>query len=123
MMIEPIKLAEQFTRYVNDRDVEGVLSVTDHNVELLSPGKSAAGHETLAEWVKTSGIQLTTLTCYAKGNRVIFEQLAKKQGQPGETHIFNYFEMDERKIHRIGRFDERDEAFGESGLSESDQVN
>ncbi|MEZ0480798.1 nuclear transport factor 2 family protein [Planococcus sp. SSTMD024] len=122
MMIEPIKLADRFTNYVNDQDVDGVLSVTDHNVELISPGKSAAGHETLAEWVKESGIQLETLNKFAKGNRVIFEQLAKKQGQPGESHIFNYFEMDDKKIHRIGRFDELDEAFGESGLSENDQV-
>lgn len=121
-MIEPIKLAERFTDYVNAQDVDGVLSVTDHNVELISPGKSAAGHETLAEWVKESGMQLETVNKYAKGNRVIFEQLAKKRGQSGESHIFNYFEMDDRKIHRIGRFDELDEAFGESGLSESDQV-
>ncbi|MFK8795404.1 nuclear transport factor 2 family protein [Planococcus plakortidis] len=122
MMIEPIKLAERFTDYVNAQDVDGVLSVTDHNVELISPGKSAAGHETLAEWVKESGMQLETVNKYAKGNRVIFEQLAKKRGQSGESHIFNYFEMDDKKIHRIGRFDELDEAFGESGLSESDQV-
>ena len=122
MMIEPIKLAERFTDYVNAQDVDGVLSVTDPNVELISPGKSAAGHETLAEWVKESGMQLETVNKYAKGNRVIFEQLAKKRGQSGESHIFNYFEMDDRKIHRIGRFDELDEAFGESGLSESDQV-
>ncbi|ANU21772.1 hypothetical protein BBI15_13265 [Planococcus plakortidis] len=121
-MIEPIKLAERFTDYVNAQDVDGVLSVTDHNVELISPGKSAAGHETLAEWVKESGMQLETVNKYAKGNRVIFEQLAKKRGQSGESHIFNYFEMDDKKIHRIGRFDELDEAFGESGLSESDQV-
>jgi hypothetical protein len=121
-MIEPIKLAERFTDCVNKQDVEGVLSVTDHNVELISPGKSAAGHEILAEWVRESGIQLTTVRKFAKGNRVIFEQLAKKQGQHGETHIFNYFEMDDKKIHRIGRFDELDEAFGESGLSDGDQV-
>lgn len=123
MMIEPIKLAERFTDYVNEQNVDGVLSVTDHNVELISPGKSVAGHEMLAEWVKGSGMQLETLNKFAKGNRVIFEQLAKKQGEPGESHIFNYFEMDDKKIHRIGRFDELDEAFGESGLSESDQVN
>lgn len=121
-MIEPIKLAERFTDYVNEQNIDGVLSVTDHNVELISPGKSAAGHETLAEWVKRSGMQLETLNKFAKGNRVIFEQLAKKKGQHGESHIFNYFEMDDKKIHRIGRFDELDEAFGESGLSENDQV-
>lgn len=46
MMIEAIKLAQRFTDYVNAQDVEGVLSVTDHNVELFSPEKSAAGHET-----------------------------------------------------------------------------
>ena len=46
MMMEPIKLAQGFTDYVNAQDVEGVLSVTDHNVELISPGKSAAGYKT-----------------------------------------------------------------------------
>lgn len=122
MMIEPLKLAESFTDYVNRQDIEGVLSVTDHNVELISPGKSVAGHETLAEWVKESGIQLTTLNRFAKGNQVIFEQLAKHKGQHGEVHIFTYMQMDDKKIHRIGRFDELDEAFGESGLSEDDQV-
>ena len=46
MMMEPIKLAQRFADYVNVQDVEGVLSVTGHNVELISPGKSAAGHKT-----------------------------------------------------------------------------
>ncbi len=39
-------LAQGFTDYVNAQDVEGVLSLTGHNVELISPGKSAAGHKT-----------------------------------------------------------------------------
>ena len=39
-------LAQRFTDYVNAQDVKGVLSVTGHNVELISPGKSAAGYKT-----------------------------------------------------------------------------
>ena len=45
-MTEPIMLAQRFTDYVNAQDVKGVLSVTGHNVELISPGKSAAGYKT-----------------------------------------------------------------------------
>ncbi|MDN7246816.1 nuclear transport factor 2 family protein [Planococcus shenhongbingii] len=121
-MTETIKTADAWVDKVNAKDIEGMLEVSDHNIELMGPRGSAVGHDTLQQWAEESGIHLTTVTRYAKGNKVVFEQEGTWQDQNGKVTVFTFMEVKNGKVVRISRFDTLDDAFGDSGLSEEDEI-
>lgn len=121
-MNEIVETANVWTDRVNAKDVEGVLEVSDSNIELIGPRGSAAGHETLAQWVEKTGIHLTTVSRYVKGDKVVYEQRGVWENQDGEVTVYTLMEIREGKVTRLARFDALDDAFGTSGLSEEDKM-
>ncbi|TAA72051.1 nuclear transport factor 2 family protein [Planococcus salinarum] len=121
-MTGTIETAEKWTEKVNAKDVGAVLEISDHNIELLGPLGASEGHETLAEWIRNSDIRLATKSHYAKGDCVICEQEATWEHESGHVTVYTFMEIREGKVHRIGRFDSLDEAFGYCPLSEEDKV-
>lgn len=121
-MEDKIKIAEQWTRKVNERDIKGVLEVSDPHIELIGPRGSAEGHDILRQWVEESGIKMETLDYYAKGNEVICVQRATWENQNGHVMIYTFMDIRNKKVHRLGRYDTLDDAFGQCQLSEEDKV-
>lgn len=122
-MANNVETADKWTEKVNAKDVEAVLELSDHNIELIGAGGSAsAGHDTLAEWVRNSDMHLTTQSHYAKGDCVICEQEATWKHDRGNAILYTLMIIREGKVHRIARFDGLDEAFGFCSLSEEDKV-
>lgn len=121
-MNEVIETADLWTEKVNAKDVPAVLGSSNTNIELVGPGGASAGHETLAQWVESSEVHLKTLTRYAKGGSVVFEQEGTWENQNGHVMVYTFMEIKDGKVVRIARFDSLDEAFGFSGLSERDKV-
>ncbi|HSI66893.1 MAG TPA: nuclear transport factor 2 family protein, partial [Planococcus sp. (in: firmicutes)] len=107
---------------VNAKDVKGVCEVSKSTIEMVGPHGTAAGLETLSQWVEESGIQLTTLTRYAKESRIVYEQKGTWKDQAGEIIVYTYMEVKDGKVSRISRYETIEEAFGDSGLSEEDKV-
>ena len=117
-----IKIADQWTRKVNERDIKGVLEVSDPHIELVGPRGTAEGHDILEQWIKESGIKMETKGHYAKGNEVICVQKATWENQNGHVTIYTFMEIKNGKVHRLGRYDTLDDAFGQCQLSEEDKV-
>lgn len=117
-----IETADAWTDRVNAKDVEGVLKVSDHNIEMIGPQGTSAGHDTLRQWVENSGIHLDTRTRYQKADKVVYEQQGTWEDQRGEVTIYTYMEIKHGKVCEIARYDTLDDAFGSSGLSEEDKI-
>lgn len=122
-MTGEIETADKWTEKVNAKDIDAVLELSDHNIELIGPsGSASAGHDTLAEWVRNSDVRLSTKSHYAKGDCVICEQEATWGHESGHVMLYTLMEIREGKVHRIARFDSLDGAFGYCSLSEEDKV-
>lgn len=121
-MSEVIKTADLWTEKVNAKDIKGVLEVSDPNIEMVGPRGTAAGRETLRQWVEGSGLHLTTVTRYAKGGTVVYEQEGVWENQNGQVTVYTVMEVQNNKVNRVSRYDTLDEAFGTTGLSEEDQI-
>src|SRR5690606_13320057 len=92
-----IETADQWTESVNRKDVPAVLKISDRNVELIGPRGTSAGHDILAEWVKNSGIHLSTKSRYAKGDCVVYEQEGKWENENGHVMVYTFMEVKEGK--------------------------
>lgn len=121
-MATNIETADEWTEKVNAKDVAAVLKISDHNIEMIGPMGAAAGHDTLAQWVKNSGINLTTTSRYAKGDCVVYEQEGRWEDENGQVMLYTFMEIKEGKVKRIARFDTLDEAFGYCAMNEEDIV-
>lgn len=117
-----IETADVWIDRVNAKDVEGVLKVSDHNIEMIGPQGTGVGHDTLQQWVENSGIHLATRTRYQKSDKVVYEQQGTWEDQRGEVTLYTYMEIKNGKVCEIARYDTLDDAFGSSGLSEEDKI-
>lgn len=121
-MTATIKTADDWIEKLNAKDIEGVLEVSDHNIELMGPMGSASGHETLRQWVEGSKLHLTTVTRYAKDKKVVYEQEGTWEDQNGQVTIYTFMEIKNGKVARISRYDSLDDAFADSGLNEENII-
>ncbi|WP_033543807.1 hypothetical protein [Planococcus sp. CAU13] len=121
-MADNIETADKWTDNVNAKDVTAVLKLSDRHIEMIGPMGASEGHDTLAEWVKNSGINLSTKSRYAKGDCIIFEQEGRWENENGHVMVYTFMEIKEGKVKRIARFDSLDEAFGYCAMSEEDLV-
>ncbi len=122
-MEDTINIADQWTDKVNQRDIKGVLDVSDPHIELIGPRGIAEGHDILRQWITESGIKLETQGHYAKGNEVISVQRATWENQNGHVTIYTFMEIKNGKVHRLGRYDTLDDALGQCQLNEEDKIN
>ncbi|MCH4827991.1 nuclear transport factor 2 family protein [Planococcus halocryophilus] len=121
-MENTINIANQWIEKVNDKNIKAVLEVSDPHIELVGPRGVAEGHDILQKWIEQSGIHMETQDYYAKGDEVICVQKATWEHQSGHVTIYTYMQMRNGKVHRLGRYDTLDDAFGECHLSEEDLV-
>lgn len=117
-----IETADKWNERLNAKDVAGVLAISDHNIEMIGPAGSAAGHDTLKQWIENSHIHLVTRNRYAKRDKVIYEQLGTWDDERGEVVLYTYMEIKNNKVCEIAHYDTLDDAFGSSGLSEEDKI-
>ncbi|HSP21643.1 MAG TPA: nuclear transport factor 2 family protein [Planococcus sp. (in: firmicutes)] len=118
-----IETADEWMERVNAKDVAGLLAVSDHNIEMIGPAGSGVGHDTLKQWVmENSHIHLATQNRYAKGDKVVYEQVGTWDDERGKVTIYTYMEIKHNKVCEIARYDTLDDAFGSSGLNEEDKI-
>lgn len=117
-----IETADIWIDKVNAKDVKGVFAVSKSTIEMVGPHGTAAGLETLGQWVEESGIQLSTLTRYAKEDRVVYEQKGTWNDQAGEVIVYTFMEVKDGRVARVSRHETLEEALGDSGLSEVDKI-
>ncbi|TWT24858.1 nuclear transport factor 2 family protein [Planomicrobium sp. CPCC 101110] len=121
-MSNVIETADVWVEKVNAQDVEGVLEVSDPNIELIGPRGAGFGHDLLVQWMENTGVNLHTITRYAAGQRVVYEQEAVWENQDGHVIVYTFMEIRDGKVTRLERFDNIDDAFSTSGLNENHKL-
>lgn len=117
-----IETADIWVDKVNAQDVEGVLEVSDPNIELVGPRGAGFGHDLLVQWMEDTGVKLHTITRYANGHCVVYEQEAAWENQDGHVIVYTFMEVKDSKVLRLERFDNIDDAFSTSGLNEENKM-
>ncbi|MDN7243116.1 nuclear transport factor 2 family protein [Planococcus sp. N028] len=117
-----IETADAWVDKVNAQDVEGVLEVSDPNIELIGPRGAGFGHDLLVQWMENTGVRLHTITRYAKGPHVVYEQEAVWENQDGHVIVYTFMKIKDGKVVGLERFDNIDDAFSTSGLNEENKV-
>ena len=121
-MNNAIDTADVWVDKVNAQDVEGVLEVSDSNIELVGPRGAGFGHDLLVQWMENTGVRLHTIARYANDHSVVYEQEAVWENQDGHVIVYTFMEIKNGKITRLERFDNIDDAFSTSGLNEENKV-
>jgi hypothetical protein len=122
LMNNVIETADTWVDRLNAQDVEGVLEVSDPNIELIGPRGAGFGHDLLVQWMENTGVNLNTITRYANDHRVVYEQEAVWENQGGHVIVFTFMEVKDGKVTRLERFDNIDDAFSTSGLNEENKL-
>jgi hypothetical protein len=123
----PLAVVAAWQEAVNRQDVEGLLELSDPNVEIVGPRGSVYGHEMLREWMGRAGLNLEPLRTFARGDVVVVEQRGvwrsiETREVMGEQVIASRFHVEGQRVTRYARYDSLEEALDEAGLDEGDEV-
>lgn len=130
-MPAPRDIINDWHRYLNARDLDALVGLIAPMVEMTGPrGEAIGGPADLRDWVERSGIRLTPVRTWARGDAVVVEQSAH-WSVPGNSTtveptdaqtVFTAFQVDDGHITRLLRFDALAPALAVSGLAAGDLV-
>jgi ketosteroid isomerase-like protein len=130
-MPAPRDIISDWHRYLNARELDALAELIAPTVEIAGPrGEGTGSPADLRDWVERSGIRLTPVRTWARGDAVVVEQSAHWSG-PGNSateeptdaqSVFTAFQVDDGRITRLLRFDALAPALAVSGLSARDLV-
>src|SRR3712207_4309487 len=110
---------------VNRRDEEGVLGLSDPEVEIVGPRGTGTGHPLLRAWLQHARVSLVPLRTYARGDRVVVLQRAVWRApdgeEIGEAEVASSFVVGAGRVRRYARFDTLEAALADAGLAEADR--
>lgn len=112
---------------LNAEDAEGVLRLSDPNIEIVGPRGSGFGHALLRAWLAHARVRLEPRRVFARGSTVVVEQhgvwRAPESGEVlGEADVASFFRVVDGRVAYYARFDSTGAALAAAGLSEADEV-
>jgi hypothetical protein len=123
----PLAIVQAWQEAANKQDIEGLLRLSDSNIEIIGPRGSGYGHQLLREWLGRAGLSLKTVRAFARGQVVVLAQQgvwrSVESGEVmGEQFIASHFRVDNNTITQYTRYDKLETALAEAGLEEGDEV-
>lgn len=112
---------------INQQDAEGLLTLSDPNIEIAGPRSVVQGRHVLREWLDRAGIQLITQHTFARDAVVVVAQRAvwrsPETGEViGEADVASHFRVDGKHVAYYARYERLDEALEKAGLARSDAI-
>jgi hypothetical protein len=125
--VETIETAELWVALSNQKDLVGLSELTAHELELVGPkGTGVINHQELGEWLNRANLKLSTINQYAKAQYIVLEQngtwLNDDDTIKGQTIVFTVFKVVDLKVIFLARYDNKEEAFNISGLSDEEKI-
>ena len=110
----------------NTQNVDGLIALSDPNIEIIGPRGSGYGHQLLRDWLGRAGLRLETLRVFARGDAVVVEQhgvwrSVETGDVTGERDIASRFRVDGERIVQFARYDSLSEALAEADLTFADE--
>ncbi|QUW21366.1 hypothetical protein JSQ81_16385 [Sporosarcina sp. Marseille-Q4063] len=126
--VETIETAESWIELSNQKDIEGLSKLTDSKLELIGPkGIGVINHQELGEWLERANLKLATTNQYAKDHFIVLEQdgtwLNDDDTIKGQAIVYTVFKVVNQKVIFLARYDNKEEAFNISGLSDEERIN
>src|SRR5438128_1137990 len=82
----PLPIVHAWQDAANRRDVNRLLELSDHDVEIIGPRGTGRGHEVLRAWLDRAGANLQTFRAFVRDETVVLAQHGVWQGSsPGEA--------------------------------------
>jgi hypothetical protein len=112
---------------VNSQDADGLLALSDANIEITGPRGAAYGHQLLRDWLGRAGLSLTTLRTFARGDTVVVAQRGVwrsiETGKvQGEADVASSFHVVSGRVTQFARYDDLETALAQAGLGQADEI-
>ncbi|WP_103382096.1 nuclear transport factor 2 family protein [Pseudonocardia dioxanivorans] len=116
-------LVRAFESAVNAADVDAAAALVTDDVEVGGPRGAARGVEVLRSWVAGSGISLSTVRFFGRGDVAVALQDARWIDDDSTRSVATEFTARDGRISRIVRHDDGlDAALAAAGLGEADEI-
>ncbi len=127
MTVDVLAVIEAWQRAASAKDVEGLIVVSDPNIEIVGPRGVASGHSILREWIARAGLQLQSRKAFVRDEVAVVEQDAVwhsvETGEKlSESVIASVFHVENELVTYFSRHDSLESALQEAGLSDDDAV-
>ena len=110
---------------LNVADINGLLALSDPEIELVGPRGSAFGLDVLREWQAKAGLSLQPRQVFASGEVVVVAQHAvwtQAGAVVGQAEVASVFRVRDGAVTFLNRLDGLDTALELAGLSSQDRM-
>ena len=126
-MHDALRVALAWQEAANNQDVEGLLALSDPQIEIVGPRGSAIGHAVLREWLDRAGASFVSYRTFAQDDRIVLAQngvwRAKGTGEIiGERDVASVFRVAGGRVVQYARYDTIDEALAQADLNAADEI-
>ena len=123
----PVAVVQAWQDAANAQNIEGLVALSDPNIEIVGPRGSGYGHQLLRDWLERAGLSLTTLRVFARGQVVVVAQhgvwrSVETGAVTGEANLASRFQVHGQRVIQFARYDSLDIALEEAGLTYADEV-
>ena len=127
MKSQDVATVDTWHRLLNNGDIERLVALIDHDVEIGGPRGVSTGVQVFRDWFGRAGIQLTPLRYFHRDNVVVAEEEGVWQSpddgrETGRQVVASLFTLENGLITGIKRFDTLPAALREAGLDKADMV-
>jgi hypothetical protein len=122
----PLMVVAAWLEAVNRQEVDHLLELSAHEIEIVGPRGVGHGHQLLREWLKRAGAQFETEQTFARDQHVVVAQhgvwRSPETGEViGQADVASLFRVDGGRVTHYARYDRLDEALEKAGLVGSDE--
>jgi len=124
----PLAVVRAWHEALDRRDAQGVLALSDAEIEIVGPRGSGFGHALLRDWLDHARVSLRPLRAFARGGAVVVAQhgvwRSPESGEViGEAGVASAFRVAGGRVVRYARHDTLEAALADAGLTTDDETN
>lgn len=127
MPLPALAVVESWQLAVNEHDLEQLVALTAHDVEIVGPRGGGRGHEVLRQWLSRAGFTAVPLRWFCGADGVVVVEQVGRWFQPqsmgaSERIIASKFVVRAGRVTRFERFDDLEDALASAALSDDDEI-
>lgn len=107
---------------LNAADVDGLVALSDPEVEVAGPRGVGRGSDLLHEWIERAAIRLEPGRLFSRGDTVVAEQTAAWAAARDRQTVASVFLVRSGRVARVARFPDLADALRAADLDETDEV-
>ncbi|MBL9018345.1 MAG: nuclear transport factor 2 family protein [Myxococcales bacterium] len=127
MPLPALAVVESWQLAVNEHDLEQLVALTAHDVEIIGPRGGGRGHDVLRQWLARAGFTAVPLRWFCGNEGVVVVEQVGRWFQPqsmgaSERIIASKFTVRAGRVTRFERFDDLEDALAAAALTDDDEI-